>query len=126
MITRRSFMASAGSMAAAAGIMANQSSASSLENKASLESSTLGPVPNFPRSVMPPNPSSVRREIQEFVDRIMIMDTHEHLLSESRLIEEAEKHLDLDASAEPITHPLTEDYFDSFENGAYQNYRITN
>ena len=34
--------------------------------------------------------------------------------------------LDVDASEEPITHPLTEDFFDSFEDGAYQNYRINN
>jgi hypothetical protein len=94
MITRRSFIASVGSAAAAADIMDNKASASSFENKASSKIPALGPAPKFPRSVMPPNPSSVRREIQEYVDRIMIMDTHEHLLSESWLIQDAQKHLD--------------------------------
>jgi len=32
--------------------------------------------------------------VQEFVDRIPIMDTHEHLLSEPRLLQDAQKHLD--------------------------------
>jgi hemimethylated DNA binding protein len=38
----------------------------------------------------------------------------------------AERHLDIDSSAEPITHPLTEDFFDSFENGVYQRFRTNN
>ena len=39
----------------------------------------------------------------------------------------AEQHLELDASPAPITHPLTEDYFDSFEQGSYRSsYRNTN
>ena len=94
MITRRSFMTSVGSAAAAVGILAHKSSASSPEKQPGLKSSALGSVPKFPRSVLPGNSSSVRREIQEFVDRIPIMDTHEHLLSESRLIQDAQKHLD--------------------------------
>jgi hypothetical protein len=92
--TRRSFMASVGSAAVAVGILANKSSASSSEKQPSLQSSAPGPVPKFPRSVLPGNPSSVRQEIQDFVDRIPIMDTHEHLLSEPRLLQDAQKHLD--------------------------------
>ena len=39
----------------------------------------------------------------------------------------AEQHLELDVSPAPITHPLTEDYFDSFEQGSYRSsYRNTN
>ncbi len=51
-----------------------------------------------------------------------------HVLVDGQLMTTyvAERNLDVDASAEPITHPLTEDLFDSFENGAYQNYRINN
>ena len=68
MITRRSFIASVGS-AAAVGILAHKLSASSPEKQPSLKSSALGPAPKFSRSILPGNPSSVRREIQEFVDR---------------------------------------------------------
>jgi hypothetical protein len=75
-------------------ILAHKSSASSPEKQPSLKSSALGVAPNFRRSVLPGNPSSVRREIQEFVDQVPIIDTHEHLLSESRLIQDAQKHLD--------------------------------
>jgi len=94
MITRRSFIASVGSAAAAVSILGHKSFASSPEKQTSLRSSALGSAPNFTRSILPGNPSSVRREIQEFVDQIPIIDTHEHLLSESRLIQDAQKHLD--------------------------------
>jgi len=94
MITRRSFIASVGSAAAAAGILAQKSFASSLEKKPSLKSSALGPAPNFTRSILPGNPSSVRREIQEFVDRILIIDAHEHFLTEPELIKDAQKRND--------------------------------
>ena len=51
-----------------------------------------------------------------------------HVLVDGQLMTTyvAERHLDVDASSEPITHPLTEDFFDSFENGVYQNYRANN
>ena len=51
-----------------------------------------------------------------------------HVLVDGQLMTTyvAERHLDDDASEDPITHPLTEDFFDSFEDGAYQNYRINN
>ena len=51
-----------------------------------------------------------------------------HVLVDGRLMTTyvAERHLDVDISAEPITHPLTEDYFGSFEDGAYQHFRINN
>lgn len=51
-----------------------------------------------------------------------------HILVDGQLMTTyvAEKHLDNDISDAPITHPLTEDFFDSFEDGAYQNYRIAN
>ena len=51
-----------------------------------------------------------------------------HVLVDGQLMTTyvAEGHLASDISAEPITHPLTEDFFDSFENGAYQNFRINN
>ena len=51
-----------------------------------------------------------------------------HVLVDGQLMTTyvAEKHLEVDLCATPITHPLTEDFFDSFEGGAYKNYRITN
>lgn len=51
-----------------------------------------------------------------------------HVLVDGQLMTTyvAEKHLDVDVSDAPITHPLTENFFDSFVDGAYQNYRITN
>ncbi len=51
-----------------------------------------------------------------------------HVLVDGQLMTTyvAERHLELDASPEPITHPLTEDYFDCFEGGVYRNFRIHN
>jgi len=51
-----------------------------------------------------------------------------HVLVDGQLMTTyvAERHLELDASPQPITHPLTESYFDSFEEGAYRNYRSHN
>jgi hypothetical protein len=94
MITRRSFVTSIGSAAAAVGILAHKASASSPEKQPSLKSPALGPAPKFPRSILPKSPSSARREIQEFVDRILIMDTHEHFLTEAELIRDAQKRND--------------------------------
>ncbi len=94
MDTRRSFIASAGIAAAAVGILAHRSSASSSEKQPILNSSVPKTAPKFPRSILPENPSSVRREIQEFVDRILIMDTHEHFLTEAELIRDAQKRND--------------------------------
>lgn len=51
-----------------------------------------------------------------------------HVLVDGQLMTTyvAERHLKLDAAPEPITHPLTEDYFDCFEKGVYRNYRMHN
>lgn len=51
-----------------------------------------------------------------------------HVLVDGQLMTTyvAEQHLELDAAPEPITHPLTEDYFDSFEEGSYRNHRAHN
>ncbi len=51
-----------------------------------------------------------------------------HVLVDGQLMTTyvAERHLQIDKISEPITHPLTEDFFDCFENGAYQNYRASN
>lgn len=38
----------------------------------------------------------------------------------------AERHIESDPIPEPITHPLTEDYFDCFEGGSYHNYSSQN
>ncbi len=51
-----------------------------------------------------------------------------HVLVDGQLMTTyvAERHLQIDKISEPITHPLAEDFFDCFENGAYQNYRASN
>lgn len=51
-----------------------------------------------------------------------------HVLVDGQLMTTyvAQRHLELDACPEPITHPLTEDYFDCFEGGSYRTYRIQN
>ena len=38
----------------------------------------------------------------------------------------AERHLEIDSLLEPITHPLTDDYFDCCEGGSSHNYRSQN
>jgi len=51
-----------------------------------------------------------------------------HVLVDGQLMTTyvAEQHLELDASPAPISHPLTENYFDRFEKGSYRNSRINN
>ena len=51
-----------------------------------------------------------------------------HVLVDGQLMTTyvAERHLQLDKNPEPITHPLTEDYFDNFEGGVYRNHRAHN
>ena len=51
-----------------------------------------------------------------------------HVLVDSQLMTTyvAEQHLEMEASPTPITHPLTESYFDTFEGGLYRNYRYSN
>ena len=51
-----------------------------------------------------------------------------HVLVDGQLMTTyvAEKHLEQDASPAPISHPLTENYFDRFEKGSYRNSRINN
>ena len=51
-----------------------------------------------------------------------------HILVDRQLVTTyvSERHLELEVSPEPIIHPLTEDYFDNFENGVYRNYRMHN
>lgn len=51
-----------------------------------------------------------------------------HVLVDGKLMTTyvAERHLQVEANPKPITHPLTEDYFDSFEDGSYRNYRAHN
>ena len=51
-----------------------------------------------------------------------------HVLVDGQLMTTyvAERHLQLDENPQPISHPLTEDYFDSFKNGVYQNHRAQN
>ena len=38
----------------------------------------------------------------------------------------AEKNLQVDLTDEPIVHPLTEDYFESFKGGIYHSFRNHN
>ncbi len=51
-----------------------------------------------------------------------------HVLVDGQLMTTyvAEQHLELDDLPTPITHPLTENYFDTFEGGLYRNYRYSN
>lgn len=51
-----------------------------------------------------------------------------HVLVDGQLMTTyvAEQHLQLDASPAPITHPLTENYFDTFEEGSYRSHRNAN
>ncbi len=51
-----------------------------------------------------------------------------HVLVDGQLMTTyvAEQHLEQDASPAPISHPLTENYFDRFEKGSYRNSRINN
>ncbi len=51
-----------------------------------------------------------------------------HVLVDGQLMTTyvAEQNLERDVAPEPITHPLTEDYFDGFEKGSYRNYRTHN
>ena len=51
-----------------------------------------------------------------------------HVLVDGQLMTTyvAERHLQIDKNPEPISHPLTEEYFESFEDGAYRNYRSHN
>lgn len=51
-----------------------------------------------------------------------------HVLVDGQLMTTyvAEQHLEPDASPAPITHPLTEEYFDGFEEGTYRSYRNSN
>lgn len=51
-----------------------------------------------------------------------------HVLVDGQLMTTyvAEQNLERDVAPEPIAHPLTEDYFDGFEKGAYRNYRTHN
>ncbi len=51
-----------------------------------------------------------------------------HVLVDGQLMTTyvAERHLDLEANPEPITHPFTKEYFSCFKGGVYQNYRAHN
>ena len=51
-----------------------------------------------------------------------------HVLVDGQLMTTyvAEQHLEPDDSPAPITHPLTEEYFDGFEEGSYRSYRNNN
>lgn len=51
-----------------------------------------------------------------------------HVLVDGQLMTTyvAERHMQLDKNPEPVTHPLIDDYFDSFERGVYRNFRAQN
>ena len=51
-----------------------------------------------------------------------------HVLVDGQLMTTyvAEKNLQADITHKSITHPLTDDYFESFEGGCYKSFRIHN
>lgn len=76
-ISRREFIKVAGVAAGAAGMLAQPRLAMAAEGTAS-----AGKARKHPRSVTPADASKTRRELQEFIDDIALIDTHEHLAPE--------------------------------------------
>ena len=87
-MSRRDFLKAAGvaGAAGATGIIGQGALSAADEQQKSTGAQWSGKPGKYMRSVLPPKPSKVRREIQEFVDQILIIDTHEHLRSEEKYL----------------------------------------
>ncbi|MBI2842245.1 MAG: amidohydrolase family protein [Armatimonadetes bacterium] len=84
-ISRRKLIQAAGLMVAAAGILGEGAGSVAAVGTGS-ESSVTKASQGGARSILPKGASRTRRDIQEFVDQIPIVSTHEHLRAEKAIL----------------------------------------
>lgn len=90
-LSRRDFLKVAGVTVGTAGLLGQPGFADSGTGQ---EEDVARASRRHPRSVLPENASGTLRELQEFIDEIPVIDTHEHLQPEQGRIESLQGRLD--------------------------------